>query len=592
MPGFFIDYLSGERAGAIDTFDKDVVRVGRAPEFELIFDEMGVSWEHAEIRKRDGDFWVIDRGSTNGTYVNDERAHNARLRDGDVLKFGKKGPVLRFRRVPAPASGRFGAVAPPGPPPPAGGAPSGPAVGFPAIDPIVPVVSVENPPAPSPQRVEPQRVERRPTRRLSEPVVPALREEVLLEARSDLPPAAPRRTGPSPWALAAMLSLGVLACAGGGTAGLLYVEMRQQDAALSKERDRRAELEREVKAARAEFDEQLLAARRGRSDAEAEVTRHAAELERARRRGEEEAQRAGERATQLERDLQQARNLLQRLSREERPEPARPQPAAGPAAVGDWKAIERRVSQSVVFIATQLEGRKPDGTTVPMHGFGTGFFASASGHIVTNKHVIEPWKFREMAERMAVDGIEVVDGSYQIHVWIAGTRFLRDRNMDLSTGYSTATGTLEVVRTAPDRWETVQLAGPKGIRSIRYHNDNCNEDLAILRARVTTPVTPALMGTSDSVEKLDEVMVLGFPAGPMILEAGVAETSPATGQVRKIEQTIFVSAAMIGGNSGGPLIDRHGRVVGISTRVANGTETLGSCLRIEHATSLLQGGAW
>ncbi|MCC6311966.1 MAG: trypsin-like peptidase domain-containing protein [Trueperaceae bacterium] len=587
MPGFFIDYLSGERAGAIDTFDKDVVRVGRAPEFELIFDEMGVSWEHAEIRKRDGDFWVIDRGSTNGTYVNDERAHNARLRDGDVLKFGKKGPVLRFRRAPAPTSGRFNAVAPAGPPPPAAG--GGP--GFPAVDPIVPVNSVE-PPAPS--QPVPAAV-RRPTRRLSEPVMPALpspRDEVLLEARSDLPPAAPRRTGPSPWTLAATLSLGVLALAGGGTAGLLYVEMRQQDQALSKERDRRAELEREVKAARTQFEEQLLAARRGRSDAEAETARQQAEVERVKRRGEEEAQRQNERVTELERDLQQARALLQRISREERPEPARPQPPPGPAVAGDWKAIDRRLSQSVVFIATQLEGRKADGTTVPMHGFGTGFFASASGHIVTNKHVIEPWKFREMAERMAVDGIEIVEGSYQIHVWIAGTRFLRDRNMDLSTGYSTATKTLEVVRTAPDRWEQVQLGGAKGPRSIRYHNDNCNEDLAILRAHVQSPVTPAPMGTSDSVERLDEVMVLGFPAGPMILEAGVAETSPATGQVRKIEQTIFVSAAMIGGNSGGPLIDRHGRVVGISTRVANGTETLGSCLRIEHATSLLQGGAW
>ncbi|MBX3465910.1 MAG: FHA domain-containing protein [Planctomycetes bacterium] len=111
MPGFTIDYLQGDRAGKVDQFDQDVVRVGRCADFELIFDEMGVSWEHAEIRRRDGDFWVIDRGSTNGTYVNDERAHNARLRDGDVLKFGKKGPVLRFRLAAAPASGHFAAVA-------------------------------------------------------------------------------------------------------------------------------------------------------------------------------------------------------------------------------------------------------------------------------------------------------------------------------------------------------------------------------------------------------------------------------------------------------------------------------------------------
>lgn len=575
MPGFFIDHLQGERAGQVDQFDQDVVRVGRCSDFELIFDEMGVSWEHAEIRRRDGDYWVIDRGSTNGTYVNDERAHNARLRDGDVLKFGKKGPVLRFR-LGERTSGRFAALPPAAP---ASGPPPRPSGALPALDPA--------PAAPPPPR--------RPTGRFPAEPVPAALQEPLLDARSDLPPAAPRPRG-SPWALAISLSLGVVACAAGATAGLLYLDMREQDVVLAKERQRRHELEQEVKEARAAFDQQMLAAQRARGEAEAEVSRVQAELERAQRRSEEEARRAAARIGDLERELAQARTLIQSLSREERPRPeAQPSQTSRPPAAGDWKAIERRLSQSVVFIATQLEGRKKDGTTVPLHSFGTGFFASSAGHIITNKHVIEPWKFRDLAERMATEGIEVVEGSYQIHVWVAGSRFLsgegRSRHMNLATGYSTATNTLEVLRIAPDRWETAPLGG-NGVRAIRFHDDACNEDLAILRARVTSPVVPAPIGSSDTVEKLDEVMVLGFPAGPMILEAGVAETSPATGQVRKVEQTIFVSAAMIGGNSGGPLIDKHGRVVGISTRVAQGTETLGCCLRIEHAIQLLQGGAW
>ncbi|MCO5170204.1 MAG: trypsin-like peptidase domain-containing protein [Planctomycetes bacterium] len=589
MPGFLIDYLQGELAGKVDHFDQDVVRVGRCADFELIFDEMGVSWEHAEIRRRDGDFWVIDRGSTNGTYVNDERAHNARLRDGDVLKFGKKGPVLRFRLSSAPVSGRFAAVGPAAPaaaPEPAAAAPPrAPSAAHPALPPRPSGPHAAVGPGPRPPR---------PTQRFSEAAVAAHRDEALLEARSDLPPAAPRPKG-SPWPLAISLCLGVLACAGAGTAGILYLEMREQDASFARERDKRAEAEEELKTARAGFEEQLVGARRGRAEAETETLRLQGELERARRRAEEEAQRLGERVSSLERDLNQARQLIQRLSaREERPRPEQAVPQGAPVA-GDWKAIERRLSQSVVFIATQLAGRRRDGTTVPLNCFGTGFFASSAGHIVTNKHVIEPWKFREMAERMASEGIEVIEGSYQIHVWVAGTRFLRgagnERQMDLSTGYSTQTGTLEVVRTAPDKWETVQLGGA-GARSLRYHDDQGNEDLAILRARVAAPVPAVTFGSSDAVEKLDEVMVLGFPAGPMILEAGVAETSPATGQVRKVEQTIFVSAAMIGGNSGGPLIDKRGRVVGISTRVAGGTETLGSCLRVEHAVTLLQGGAW
>ena len=97
MPEFYLDFLGGDRAGSALHFEQEVVRVGRNDEAELPFDEMGVSWEHAEFRYRDGNYWVIDSGSTNGTYVNDERAHNARLKDGDVIRFGKKGPVVRFR---------------------------------------------------------------------------------------------------------------------------------------------------------------------------------------------------------------------------------------------------------------------------------------------------------------------------------------------------------------------------------------------------------------------------------------------------------------------------------------------------------------
>src|SRR5688572_9487598 len=111
----YLDHLKGERAGALDRFGKDVIRVGRNAEFELCFDDLGVSFEHAELRLRDGDFWLVDRGSTNGSYVNEERAYNARLKDGDVLRFGKKGPVVRFRLGAPPggaAAEAVGAISP------------------------------------------------------------------------------------------------------------------------------------------------------------------------------------------------------------------------------------------------------------------------------------------------------------------------------------------------------------------------------------------------------------------------------------------------------------------------------------------------
>lgn len=559
MPGFYLEHLQGERAGATDHVDKDVVRVGRSAEFELCFDEMGVSWEHAEIRKRDGDWWVIDRGSTNGTYVNDERAHNARLRDGDVLKFGKKGPILRFKTSLAPAAAVASAgeplvaVPPAAPPPPA---------------------SVAAVPGPPPVRAPRKRMP-------SEREVAVLDERLLADARSDLPPAAPRPTS-SPWTLALLASFAVLFVVAAGVAGWLWVEGQTREDALRAEKTRAGDLERSLRTAELSGAEKVGQLRREKEEIEGELRRAREELDRARRRAEEDTQRLNDRVAQLERELTAAR------ARRDRVPPAQPNPDQ---TAPNWKAISQRLSPSVLLICTDLQGRTKAGQVVSLRCYGTGFFASSSGHIITNKHVIEPWKFRPMAERITAEGIEVIDSSYQIHVWPAGLRFVRRdaRDVDPATAFSTASGSLQVLRTAPDKWILANLPGDKGPRQVRIHDEHSNDDLAVLKAAVQSPVTAIPVGSSDSADTLDEVLVLGFPAGPNILESGMAVTSPADGKVRKVEDTILVTAVMIGGNSGGPLIDKRGRVIGVCTRVADG---IGSCLRIEHAVALLQGGRW
>lgn len=625
MPGFFIDHIQGERAGATDHIDADVARVGRNVEFELYFDEMGVSWEHAEIRRRDGDFWVIDRGSTNGTYVNDERAHNARLRDGDILKFGKKGPVLRFRfgnGAPSP-SGRHAAVPAPAPaaaglggnlgrpstrlpaatapvlaavPAPGASIPLGDPLGdrVDGLDPVVappapddapphgkgvPAVPVPGVPRPRTQR----------QRRASEPDFP-VPDPALLEARSDLPPAAPKPTKSGAWVTALLVSMCVLFLAAAAVAALLSFEMRDQDALLRNEKTRSSTLERELTAEKAGFAERLGAMRRERDELDAQLRSVQGDLERLRRRAEDDGTRHAERISQLERELSAARARRDVVP----PDGEKPRSRDPENESNVWKGIERRVSRSVLFIAVRLEGRARDGSIVPLHGYGTGFFASAGGHVITNKHVVEPWKFRPMADKITAEGIEIIESSYQIHAWTQGSRFVREggRELDLGSGYSTANGTLELVRTAPDRWINLNLPATKGPRAVRIHDEQSNEDLALLLAKVRQPVVAIPFANADTVEKLDDVLVVGYPAGPQILEAGVAETSPTLGKVRKVENTIFVSAAMVPGNSGGPLLDRRGRVVGICTRISEGNETVGSCLRAEFAQTLLQGGAW
>jgi len=48
-----------------------------------------VSRRHAEIRRVDGKYYLVDLGSSNGTYVNAERVHERALTSGDTLQIGR-----------------------------------------------------------------------------------------------------------------------------------------------------------------------------------------------------------------------------------------------------------------------------------------------------------------------------------------------------------------------------------------------------------------------------------------------------------------------------------------------------------------------
>ena len=222
-------------------------------------------------------------------------------------------------------------------------------------------------------------------------------------------------------------------------------------------------------------------------------------------------------------------------------------------------------------------------------GFGTGFFITPGGLIVTNKHVVQPWKFSGDAVKLLENGYRLDQASVRMAAWISGSSVLDPSGKTiLDTAFDSHRDTLKLVATPPDemglRFERLSDGSPyRG----RFHAQN-DADLALLEAAVPQPVTPLpLAPDAASVEKLDPVMVLGFPSGPAILERGVAETSPSLGEVRKVENSVFITAPIVPGNSGGPVIDRVGRVIGIATRTASGEATLGSCIQSRHVLPLL-----
>ena len=62
--------------------------VGRSTECDVSLPDPTVSRRHAELRASDGNTFVRDLGSRNGTFRNGVRIDSARIRPGDVVSFG------------------------------------------------------------------------------------------------------------------------------------------------------------------------------------------------------------------------------------------------------------------------------------------------------------------------------------------------------------------------------------------------------------------------------------------------------------------------------------------------------------------------
>lgn len=79
----------GPNAGSRFLLDQPTTATGRHPESDIFLDDVTVSRRHAEFRKVDDHFEVVDLGSLNGTYVNREPKDTAVLSDGDEVQIGK-----------------------------------------------------------------------------------------------------------------------------------------------------------------------------------------------------------------------------------------------------------------------------------------------------------------------------------------------------------------------------------------------------------------------------------------------------------------------------------------------------------------------
>jgi serine protease Do len=178
------------------------------------------------------------------------------------------------------------------------------------------------------------------------------------------------------------------------------------------------------------------------------------------------------------------------------------------------KAVES-VGPSVVTVVstipggTTLLGRLPDQTAS-----GSGAIISTDGYILTNNHVVE--------------------GATQVDVILAdGTQL------------------------------PAKLVGT-----------DIYADLAVLQAQGEMPAV-ATLGNSDGLKPGETVIAIGSPLGDFVNTVTVGVVSALgrvidTGQGYQMEDLIQTDAAINQGNSGGPLVNLAGEVIGINTLIVRG----------------------
>jgi len=106
-----IKHVSGSRSNQVEEFnfqETNKITLGRSSDSMIRFDsenEIGVSRNHAYIRKEgtDGQFFVEDNNSMNGVLVNGEKISGTKeIFPGDKIQLGLKGPMFSFDLDPRP----------------------------------------------------------------------------------------------------------------------------------------------------------------------------------------------------------------------------------------------------------------------------------------------------------------------------------------------------------------------------------------------------------------------------------------------------------------------------------------------------------
>ena len=138
-----------------------------------------------------------------------------------------------------------------------------------------------------------------------------------------------------------------------------------------------------------------------------------------------------------------------------------------------------------------------------------------------------------------------------------------------------------------DQYVTLRRMNGSSV-SARVHTRAPNFDIAVLKVAQPSSSQPFLaMASANSLRPGQEVVIIGSALGTLqnSVSRGIVSGLRNSGGVTLIQS----DAAANPGNSGGPMLDRHGLVVGILTLGYRNQQGLNFAVSIDHARDILDG---
>jgi S1-C subfamily serine protease len=230
---------------------------------------------------------------------------------------------------------------------------------------------------------------------------------------------------------------------------------------------------------------------------------------------------------------------------------------------------------SVAFVVAEYWIKTGEDIVYKSSTEGTAFLADEAGYLLTNRHVACPW-LNDGNLFMVVSALRGQNRSprfgYRLLLWFEGEKaFSRIPGSGEITDIEDIYSFASAFRTDGVPRLTIAGVAKTPVKTWYLVKSPLKDDFAVLKVeKVPEGLNPLPLDSGLPVRdmpKLSPVIALGFPLGSRIQEATV-NVSVTLGHVRRTFENMFqVDTSLHRGNSGGPIIDTRGKVVGIATGV-------------------------